>query len=61
MSVDFEETRKPMTEHEREMVKTLCARITEEKDRKVFTELLIELDALLEKVSVHSPPTHRPS
>jgi hypothetical protein len=50
-----------MTEQERKMVKTLCARITEEKDRKVFTELLIELDGLLQRMSAHPPPTHRPS
>lgn len=45
-----------MTEPELEMVKALCARINEENDHKVFTELLLELEALLEKVS---PNGHR--
>ena len=39
-----------MTEHENEMVKTLCARINEEKDSKAFSELVIELNLLLETV-----------
>jgi hypothetical protein len=39
-----------MTEHENEMVKTLCARINEEKDTKAFAELVIELNLLLDKV-----------
>ena len=42
-----------MTEHERQMVTTLCARISEEMDPIVFTELLVELDALLEKLNNH--------
>ena len=40
-----------MTEHESEMVKTLCARIRDEQDPILFTELLTELDALLEKLA----------
>lgn len=39
-----------MTEHEHEMVTTLCARISEEKDPVAFTELVIELNALFEKL-----------
>ena len=42
-----------MTEHERQRVTTLCARIIEEKNLAVFTQLLIELDALLEKLNNH--------
>ena len=44
-----------MTEHEREMVTTLCARIGDEKDPDIFTELLVELEVLLENVSVRPP------
>jgi hypothetical protein len=40
-----------MTQHERQMVTALCARISEEKNPVLFTQLLIELDALLEKVN----------
>ena len=43
-------SRKCMTEHENEMVKTLCARINEEKDSKAFAELVIELNLLLDRV-----------
>jgi hypothetical protein len=49
----FEET--PMTEPEREMVTTLCALISDEKDPHVFSELLVELEALLEKISAQPP------
>ena len=42
-----------MTEHEREMVKALCSRIADEKNPFVFRQLLIELDALLEKLNNH--------
>jgi hypothetical protein len=35
-----------MIEHENEMVKTLCARINEEKDAKASFELVIELNPL---------------
>lgn len=42
-----------MTEHEREMVKTLCAQIVDEKNPAVFRQLIIELDALLEKLNDH--------
>lgn len=38
-----------MSQQEREMLLTLCSRIAEEKDRAVFTELLIELETLLDK------------
>ena len=42
-----------MTEHEREMVTVLCARIADEKNSIAFRQLLIELDALLEKLDNH--------
>jgi len=42
-----------MSEHERRMVTTLCTRILDEKNPVVFTQLLIELDALLEKLNNH--------
>jgi len=48
-------SRKCMTEHENEIVKTLCARINEEKDAKAFAELVIELNLLLDKVLGLSP------
>ena len=38
-----------MSEHEREMLTILCSHIVEEKDHAVFTELLIELETLLDK------------
>jgi len=44
-----------MTEHERQMVIALCARIADEKNPVVFGKLLIELDALLEKFNNHQP------
>jgi hypothetical protein len=46
-----------MTEHEREMVTALCARIADEKNPVVFRQLLIELDALLEKLNNHHQAT----
>jgi hypothetical protein len=42
-----------MTQHERQMVISLCARIADEKNPVVFTQLLIELDALLERLNHH--------
>jgi hypothetical protein len=39
-----------MTEQEREMLMALCARMGEEKDAVVLTELLSELNTLLDKV-----------
>lgn len=42
-----------MSEHERRIVTTLCARIVDEKNPVVFRQLLIELDALLEKLNNH--------
>jgi len=45
----------PMTEHERQKFTALCARISEEKNSEVFMELVSELEALLEKMSVQSP------
>lgn len=36
-----------MTEHERDTLTMLCARITDEKNPAVFLELLMELEALL--------------
>ena len=41
--------RTSMTDHERETLTMLCARITDEKNPAVFLELLIELEALLNK------------
>jgi hypothetical protein len=38
-----------MSEHERETLTTLCARIVSAKDPAVFLELLIELETLLDK------------
>lgn len=45
-----------MTERENSMVKTLCARINEEKDTRAFAELVIELNVLLDKV-LGAPPS----
>lgn len=42
-----------MTEHERQIVTNLCGRVSEEKNPVVFTQLIIELDALLEKLNNH--------
>jgi hypothetical protein len=42
-----------MTEHERETVTVLCARIADEENPVVFRQLLIQLDALLEKLNNH--------
>ena len=42
-----------MTEHEHQMVRTLCARIVDEKKSAVLLELMVELEALLEKVTNH--------
>ena len=42
----------PMTDHDREMLKKLCAKVLEERDHVRFTRLLIELDALLEEKMV---------
>jgi len=42
-----------MTEREREMATALCARIADEKNPVVFRQLLIRLDALLEKLNSH--------
>ena len=42
-----------MTENEREIVTALCARIADEKNPVVFRQLLVELDALLEKLNDH--------
>ena len=40
-----------MTEHENEILKTLCARVRDEQDPIVFTDLLTELDALLQTLA----------
>jgi hypothetical protein len=47
-----------MTQDERERVNWLCARIQEEKDSKIFDELVRELNNLLE--AKHEPihPQH---
>lgn len=42
-----------MTEYEREMLTVLCARISSEQDHAVFTQLVVELGALLERVNNH--------
>ena len=42
----------PMSEHERRTVTVLCARIAGEKNPVIFRQLLIELDTLLEKLTV---------
>jgi hypothetical protein len=42
-----------MTEQERQMLITLCARMGEEKNAAVLTELLSELNTLLDKVEDH--------
>lgn len=39
-----------MTEQERQMLITLCARMGEEKNAHVLTEILGELNTLLDKV-----------
>lgn len=39
-----------MTEHERQRVTALCARIVEERDPAVYLELLIELETVLDEV-----------
>jgi hypothetical protein len=49
-----------MTEHERELVTALCARIADEKNPFVFRQLLIELDALLEKLNNHQAKLFTP-
>jgi len=41
--------RRSMTDHERQKVTALCARIGEETDSAVFLELLIELETLLDE------------
>lgn len=38
-----------MKEHDREMLKTLCAKVSAERDYVRFKKLLIELNALLEE------------
>lgn len=40
-----------LTPHDDERVTSLCERIVEEKNPVVFRQLLIELDALLEKLN----------
>jgi len=45
----------PMTEHERQTLSKLCARISDEKNPDVFTKLVTELEVLLEKMSVQPP------
>jgi hypothetical protein len=42
-----------MTEHEREMLLSLCARIVDEKNPAVFVDLLVKLDALLDGLNNH--------
>lgn len=45
----------PMTDHERQKLTKLCARISDEKNPDVFTELVAELEVLLETMSVRRP------
>ena len=42
-----------MTQYEHQMVKSLCARIVHEEDPYNFISLMIELNALLEKLHNH--------
>ncbi len=41
--------RRAMTDHERQRLTALCARVGEERDSAVFLELLIELETLLDE------------
>jgi hypothetical protein len=41
----------PMTEHERQIVTSLCARIADERNPAVFTQLVMELDTLLGRLN----------
>jgi len=43
-----------MTEHESEKLKSLCARISEENNPVLFSQLLVELDVLLRKLSARN-------
>lgn len=45
----------PMTEHEHQTLTELCTRISDEKNPYIFTELVNELEVLLEKMSVQPP------
>jgi hypothetical protein len=40
---------KPMTDEERDLMNTLCAKIAIEKDPTIFDQLVHELNELLEK------------
>lgn len=42
---------RPMTENERDMLTIFCGRIKEEKDPDVLTELLKDLNKLLDEIS----------
>ena len=42
-----------MAEHERQMVTTLCARVVNEENPAVLVSLLVELNALLQKLRSH--------
>ena len=46
-----------MTEYEHQMVTTLCARIMDEEDPAVLVSLMVELNALLERL--HNPQARR--
>lgn len=47
-----------MTPKERERLNTLCKRINDEQDPRVFSLLLKELDDLLEATREPPPPPH---
>jgi hypothetical protein len=40
----------PMTENQKEMLISLCTRIEEEQDPEIFDELVVELNALLDRI-----------
>jgi hypothetical protein len=48
-----------MTPEERERMNYLCQRIQEEKDPKIFDELVRELDELMEAKHERIHPEHR--
>jgi len=49
-----------MTSEERKRLNTLCKRIKEEQDPRVFSLLLKELDELLDATQDPPPPPPRP-
>jgi hypothetical protein len=49
-----------MTSEERKRLNTLCKRIKDEQDPRVFSLLLKELDEMLDATREPSPPPPRP-